>query len=244
MTEPLWLVRAGTVGYRRAWAWQRELVARRAAGEIPDTVLLLEHPHVYTLGKRGSDADVLVPEALLAAQGAEVVRTDRGGQVTYHGPGQLVGYPITLLDRAPDLRVWVGRIQDALIGVAAAYGADAHPEFGDATGVYVGPAKLAAIGMRVSRRVTSHGFALNCDTDLTRFAAIVPCGVPNAAVCSLSTLAGRPVTVAEALPVAERELARALDREPTLVEVGTLDLPALDYNPEPSATTATAASGR
>ena len=99
--EPLWLVRAGLVGYRRAWAWQRELVTRRAAGQIPDTVLLLEHPHVYTIGKRGADTDVLLPSAALAAAGAEVVRTDRGGQVTYHGPGQLVGYPVTLLPRAP-----------------------------------------------------------------------------------------------------------------------------------------------
>ena len=96
--EPLWTVRAGLVPYHRAWAWQRALVERRAAGEIPDTVLLLEHPHVFTIGKRGGDADVLVSEAWLAAQGAEVVHSDRGGQVTYHGPGQLVGYPITPRD--------------------------------------------------------------------------------------------------------------------------------------------------
>ncbi|HEX8928311.1 MAG TPA: hypothetical protein VGA45_05290, partial [Actinomycetota bacterium] len=107
--RPLWLVRAGTVPYRRAWAWQRALVERRAAGDIPDTVLLLEHPHVYTIGKRGSDADVLADPAWLAAHGAEVVRSDRGGQVTYHGPGQLVGYPITLLDPHPDVWRFVGR---------------------------------------------------------------------------------------------------------------------------------------
>jgi len=239
VSERLWVVRAGTVPYRRAWAWQRDLVARRLAGAIPDTVLLLEHPHVYTIGKRGKDDDVLIGPDELAEAGAEVVHTDRGGQVTYHGPGQLVGYPITLLARAPDLLGWVGRVQDALIGMAAEWGVEATADRGDRTGVWAGggdgdanPAKLAAIGMRISRRVTSHGFALNCDTDLTRFQAIVPCGMPDVPVCSLTTLTGRPVTVADVLPVAERELGRALDREPVAVDAATLALPAADHDPE------------
>src|SRR5919202_4682577 len=205
--QQLWTVRAGTVPYRRAWAWQRALAERRAAGAIPDTVLLLEHPHVYTIGKRGSDADVLADPAWLAAQGAEVVRTDRGGQVTYHGPGQLVGYPIALLDPHPDVWRFVGLVEQALIDVAAAFGLEARGERGDLTGVWVGDAKLAAIGMRVSRGVTTHGFALNCCTDLTRFQAIVPCGMPDKLACSLSGLLGRTVTVADALPVVERRLA-------------------------------------
>jgi lipoyl(octanoyl) transferase len=240
VAERLWVVDAGRVPYRRAWAWQRALVERRAAGSIPDAVLLLEHPHVYTLGKRGEDRDVLVPAEQLALAGAEVVRTDRGGQVTYHGPGQLVGYPITLLPRAPDLLNWVGRVQDALIGIAAEYGLKAHADRGDRTGVWVGPAKLAAIGMRVSRRVTSHGFALNCATDLRRFEAIVPCGLPGAPVCSLSSLTGRTVGVAEVLPVAARQLGRALEREPVAVDPATLDLPAEDYWPAPDRTPAPA----
>jgi len=227
----LWVVRAGVVPYRLAWAWQRALVERRAAGEIPDTVLLLEHPHVYTLGKRGDEADVLLPAMALAAAGAEVVHTDRGGQVTYHGPGQLVGYPITLLPRAPDLLAFVRTLQDALIGVAAEFGVAARGERGDHTGVWVGDAKLAALGMRVSRRVTSHGFALNCDTDLARFNAIVPCGLPDAGICSLSTLTGRTVTVEEVLPLAEHHLARALDRSAHTVDPATLDLPSEDYWP-------------
>ena len=240
MAGPLWLVRAGTVPYRRAWAWQRALVERRAAGEIPDTVLLLEHPHVYTLGKRGAEADVLLPPAALAAAGAEVVRTDRGGQTTYHGPGQLVGYPLTLLPRPPDLGAWVARVQAALVGVAAEYGLRAHAERGERTGVWVGEAKLAALGMRVSRRVTSHGFALNCSTDLDRFGAIVPCGLPGSAACSLSSLLGRTVTVAEALPVAERQLARALGRGPVAVDPATLELPAEDHWPDAPSGPATA----
>jgi lipoyl(octanoyl) transferase len=160
------------------------------------------------------------------------VRSDRGGQVTYHGPGQLVGYPITQLDPTPDIWRFVGRVEQALVDVAAAFGLDARGERGDLTGVWVGEAKLGAIGMRVSRGVTSHGFALNCATDLAYFNAIVPCGMPDKAACSLSSLLGREVPVAEALPVVERQLAERLDRTPILVDPATLDLPAQDYDPE------------
>jgi lipoyl(octanoyl) transferase len=230
--EELWTVRAGTVPYRRAWAWQRALVVRRAAGDIPDTVLLLEHPHVYTIGKRGSDADVLADPAWLTANGAEVVRSDRGGQVTYHGPGQLVGYPITRLDPNPDIWRFVGRVEAALVDVAEAYGLPARAERGDHTGVWVGEAKLGAIGMRVSRGVTSHGFALNCATDLAYFNAIVPCGLPDKAACSLSGLLDRPVPVAEVVPLVERRLAVRLGRRPVPVDPATLELPAQDHHPE------------
>ena len=228
----LWVVWAGTVPYRRAWSWQRDLVERRAAGDIPDTVLLLEHPHVYTIGKRGSDADVLADPAWLTARGAEVVRSDRGGQVTYHGPGQLVGYPITLLDPNPDIWRFVGRVEQALVDVAVDFGLEARGERGDQTGVWVGDAKLAAIGMRVSRGVTSHGFALNCATDLAYFNAIVPCGMPDKTACSLSSLLGREVPVAEVLPVVERRLAERLERSLVAVDPATLDLPVEDHDPE------------
>jgi lipoyl(octanoyl) transferase len=220
------------VPYRRAWAWQRALAERRAAGAIPDTVLLLEHPHVYTIGKRGSDSDVLADTAWLTVNGAEVVRSDRGGQVTYHGPGQLVGYPITLLDPKPDIWRFVGRVEQALVDVAAAFGLEARGERGDLTGVWVGDAKLGAIGMRVSRGVTSHGFALNCATDLAYFNAIVPCGMPDKAACSLSSLLGRHVPAAEVLPAVERHLAERLERAPVAVDPATLDLPASDHAPE------------
>jgi lipoyl(octanoyl) transferase len=226
------MVRAGTVGYRRAWSWQRTLVERRLAGEVPDVVLLLEHPHVYTVGKRGSEADVLASPEWLAARGAEVVRTDRGGQVTYHGPGQLVGYPITRLHPQPDVLRFVGRVADALAGVASELGIDARTDTGLHTGVWVGDAKLAAIGMRVSRAVTSHGFALNCATDLAMFGAIVACGLPEARACSLAGLLGRSVGVADALPLVERHLAERLGRAPVAVDAATLDLPADDYWPE------------
>jgi lipoyl(octanoyl) transferase len=222
--EPLWLVRAGLVPYRLAWDWQRELVERRVADEIPDTVLLLEHPHVYTIGKRGSDGDVLASPEWLAAQGADVVHTERGGQATYHGPGQLVGYPITRLDRAKGVWPFIARVERALVDVAADFGLQARGEFGDLTGVWVGDAKLVAIGMRVSRHVTSHGFALNCSTDLARFNAIIPCGMPDKAACSLSSLLGRTVTVDETLPLVERHLAERLERTPRPVDLATLEL--------------------
>jgi lipoyl(octanoyl) transferase len=223
---PLWLVRAGLVPYRLAWAWQRELVERRVAGEIPDTVLLLEHPHVYTIGRRGSDGDVLVSEDWLRALGAEVVHTERGGQATYHGPGQLVGYPITRLDRTKGVWPFIARVEQALVEVAADLGLQARGEFGALTGVWVGDAKLVAIGMRVSRDVTSHGFALNCSTDLSRFNAVIPCGMPDKAACSLSSLLGRTVTVEETLPLVERHLAERLERTSSLVDLATLELEA------------------
>ena len=223
---PLWLVRAGLVPYRVAWAWQRALVERRVAGEIPDTVLLLEHPHVYTIGKRGSDGDVLVSDDWLRAQGAEVIRTERGGQATYHGPGQLIGYPITRLDHAKGVWPFIARVEDALVDTAADLGLEARGEFGELTGVWVGDAKLVAIGMRVSRDVTSHGFALNCSTELARFTAIIPCGMPDKAACSLSSLLGRTVGVEEALPLVERHLAERLERAPCLVDLATLELEA------------------
>jgi lipoyl(octanoyl) transferase len=230
---PLWLARAGLVPYRRAWAWQRALVERRVAGEIPDTVLLLEHPHVYTIGKRGSDGDVLASPEWLAAQGAEVVRTDRGGQVTYHGPGQLVGYPITRVEGTKGVWPFLRRVERALVDVAGAFGLQARGESGLLTGVWVGDAKLVAIGMRVSRGVTSHGFALNCATDLARFNAIIPCGLPDKPACSLSSLLGRTVTVEETLPLLERQLAERLERAPARVELATLDLPAEEHTNAP-----------
>jgi lipoyl(octanoyl) transferase len=230
--EPLWVVRAGTVAYRRAWAWQRALVERRAAGEIPDVVLLLEHPHVYTLGKRSADADVLASPEWLTARGAEVVRSDRGGQTTYHGPGQLVGYPVARLHPEPDVLRFIGRVAAALADVAGDFGLEARVEGGLRTGVWVGDAKLAAIGMRVSRGVTSHGFALNCATDLSMFGAIVPCGMPEVEACSLSGLLGRTVGVGDVLPLVERRLAERLERSPVAVDAATLDLPAADHRPD------------
>ena len=207
------IVRAGRVPYLDAWERQRTLHARRVADEIPDTVLLLEHDPVYTAGKRTEAWE-------RPTNGTEVVDVDRGGRITWHGPGQLTGYPIVKLPDPVDVVAHVRRLEDALIAVCSSYGVAALRVEGR-SGVWV-PAddqrpdrKVAAIGIRVARGVTMHGFALNCDCDLRSFDAIVPCGITDAGVTSLTAEAGRPVTVDDVLPVVESALRRVL--EPTVV---------------------------
>jgi lipoyl(octanoyl) transferase len=202
---------ADAVDYGDAWQVQRQVHELRAAGEIPDTCLLLEHQPVYTAGKRTSPLDRPVGDP-----GAPVIDVDRGGKITWHGPGQLVGYPIVALDEPVDVVSYVRLIEDAMIGVCAAFGVTAVRVEGR-SGAWLpgdGPGrpdrKIAALGIRVARGVTMHGFALNCDCDLSWYDRIVPCGISDATVTSLSAEAGRPITVADALPVAERELARVL----------------------------------
>jgi lipoyl(octanoyl) transferase len=188
------------VPYAEALALQRALVEERRAGRIEDTLLLLEHPHVLTLGVRGDGgrSHILATDAALAEHGIDVHETGRGGDITYHGPGQLIGYPIVDLkpDRC-DVHRYVRDLEDVLIRTAASYGIDASRVDG-LTGVWVGRNKLAAIGVRIARWITSHGFALNVTTDLDYFELIVPCGIPDRGVTSLSRLLGRPVDLREA----------------------------------------------
>jgi lipoyl(octanoyl) transferase len=198
--DPALLVRRlGLVPYGDALKMQGELVEERRAGRIGDTLLLLEHPPVITLGvkTRGKSANIVAPREVLAREGVEVVETGRGGDVTYHGPGQLVGYPI--LDLKPDrcdVHRYVRDLEEALIRAVAGFGVDARRVQG-LTGVWVGRAgreeKLAAIGVRISRWITSHGFALNVSTDLRHFSFIVPCGIADRGVTSLSRVLGRDV---------------------------------------------------
>jgi lipoyl(octanoyl) transferase len=189
----------GVVSYADALAFQRELVDERRAGRIGDVLLLLEHPHVLTLGARaaGSRLHILAAPDALDARGVEVHEAGRGGDVTYHGPGQLVGYPILDLqpDR-PDVHRYVRDLEEVLIRTAADYGIHAGRIEG-LTGVWVEGEKLAAIGVRISRWVTSHGFALNVATDLDYFSLIVPCGIADRGVTSLARLLGRRLERAE-----------------------------------------------
>jgi lipoyl(octanoyl) transferase len=200
----LTIVRAGVVDYRVAWDEQRRLHEAVADGVTPDTVLLLEHPSVYTAGKRTEPFD-------RPMDGTPVVDVDRGGKITWHGPGQLVGYPIVRLPDPVDVVAYVRRMERMLIAVCAELGLSATTVEGR-SGVWVpaderGPdRKVAAIGIRVARGVTQHGFALNCDCDLSAYDRIVPCGIRDAGVTSLSVELGRDVTVAEVLPVVERHL--------------------------------------
>jgi lipoyl(octanoyl) transferase len=197
-------IRAGLIDYQQAWDWQRQLHDQRVAEEVPDTVLLLEHPPVFTAGRRTDASERPV-------DGTPVVDVDRGGKITWHGPGQLVGYPILELPDPMDVVAYVRRMERVLIDVCAEVGL-ATGQIEGRSGVWVaaaqrGPArKVAAIGVRVAQRVTLHGFALNCDPDLSWFDRIVPCGIADAGVTSLTAELGRQVTVAEVLPVVEKHL--------------------------------------
>jgi lipoyl(octanoyl) transferase len=191
--------RLGLVPYQDALDLQRELVEDRRAGRIPDQLLLLQHPPVITLGvkARNDRSHVLASADVLDQQGVQLFETGRGGDVTYHGPGQLVGYPI--LDLRPDrcdVHRYVRDLEEALIGTAAAFGVTTRRIPG-LTGVWAGNNKLAAIGVRISRWITSHGFAFNVSTDLSHFNLIVPCGIADKGIASLEALLGRPVQVAD-----------------------------------------------
>ncbi len=196
------------VPYEIAWAEQRRLHAARVAGEVDDTVMLLEHEPVYTAGKRTE-----AHERPLLDAGAPVIDVDRGGKITWHGPGQIVGYPIVRLPEPVDVVAFVRRVEQVLIEVCSEFGVPAgRVEVKGRSGVWIpaderGPArKLGAIGLRVAQGVSMHGFALNCDCDLAWFDRIVPCGIADAEVTSLSAELGRHVGVDEVLPVVERHL--------------------------------------
>lgn len=198
----------GCVDYERAWDLQRSIAQARAEGQVGDTLLLLEHPLTYTLGRRSNPSDLLLPREALEAQGATVVDVDRGGEVTFHGPGQLVGYPIiTIRDWGGPLR-YVRALEAVLISTLDAFGVRAERIEG-LTGVWVGDAKIAAIGVKISRGVTTHGFALNVATDLAWFRHIVPCGIHDREVTSMERLLGRAVSLEEVSAV----VAERFDRE-------------------------------
>jgi lipoyl(octanoyl) transferase len=192
-SRPLEVRRLGRMPYAEGLDLQARLVADRQAGRIPDTLLLLEHDPVFTLGRNARPEHVLFPEAELRARGFEVFETGRGGDVTYHGPGQVVGYPI--MDLAPDrcdVHRYVRDLEEVLIRTCGDYGVAAGRVPG-MTGAWVGAEKIAAIGVRIARWVTSHGFAFNVAGDTAPFGLIVPCGIRGRGVTSLERVVGRPV---------------------------------------------------
>ena len=214
MTERRTLVvrRLGTVGFEEAWDLQRELVRRRKAGEIEDQLLLLEHRSVYTFGRRGDLGHVMIDDARRRELGIELVHTDRGGDVTWHGPGQLVGYPI--IDLTPDRKDvarYVRDLEEAILRTMADFGVRGERVKG-LTGVWVGREKVAAIGVRISRWITSHGFAFNVRNSLEAYGHIVPCGIEDRGVTTLSILAGRPIAVDEAADRLTEHFAGVFDR--------------------------------
>jgi lipoyl(octanoyl) transferase len=212
--RPLHVRRLGRVEYAEALELQRHLVEERKGGRIPDQLLLLEHPPVITLGvrSRSNRSHVVATSHELADRGVDVVETGRGGDVTYHGPGQLVGYPI--LDLRPDrcdVHRYVRDLEEVLIRSAAHFGVEAGRVKG-LTGAWAGGDKLAAIGVRISRWITSHGFALNVATELSHFDLIIPCGIADRGVTSLERLLGRPVSLGEVADVVVIAFADVFER--------------------------------
>jgi lipoyl(octanoyl) transferase len=213
---PLEVRRLGVVDYTKAWQLQRELAEERIAGG-PDTLLLLEHSPVYTAGRRTEAHERPV-------DGAPVIDTDRGGKITWHGPGQLVGYPIVGLAQPIDVVKYVRRLEDSLIAVCASLGLQTGKVEGR-SGVWVSGGdgrqarKIAAIGIRVARATTLHGFALNCDCDLDAFSSIVPCGISDAGVTSLSAELGRRITVADVTETVAEAVRDALDGRTALTSI-------------------------
>ena len=205
-SRALQVIHAGQMDYLAAWEWQRELVRQRSAGAIGDTLLLIEHPHTYTLGRSTKDGHLLITPEQLAEQSIALVESDRGGDITYHGPGQVVGYPILKLSQhGGDLLHYLRLLEETLIVALASYGVTAGRIAG-LTGVWVGDAKIAAIGVKLSASgVTQHGFALNVATDLRYFQQIIPCGIADKGVTSLERLLGTARPPAEV----ERRVAAA-----------------------------------
>ncbi len=212
----------GRVNYRDSWELQKTLSLRRLQNEIPDTLLLLEHPPTLTLGRNADPTNLLWNESTLRQQGIEVVQSDRGGDVTYHGPGQLVGYPILNLQcppHEPNLHGYFRKLEAVLIQTLASFGVRSG-RFEGYTGVWVGmesvpfaPEKIAAMGIRVSRWVTQHGFALNISPNLDHFSGIVPCGIREYGVTSLEKVLGRSIALEDISPEVVRAFGEVFGME-------------------------------
>jgi len=178
----------GSCAYYKAWDIQKDLHTKRLRKEITDTLILVEHPHVYTLGKNANAQHLIASQDYLKSKGIEIYNVDRGGDITYHGPGQLVGYPIfNLKDHRESVSWYVHTVEDVLIQMLADYGIIAR-RIEKLTGVWVGDKKIAALGMRVSRWVTMHGFALNVSTDLSLYDGIIPCGIVSKGITRIADL--------------------------------------------------------
>ena len=215
MPKPLEVRRLGVVRYQDALDLQRELVEERRGGHVPDLLLLLQHPPVITVGVKGDGgrSHVVASASLLTTLGVDICETGRGGDVTYHGPGQIVGYPI--LDLRPDrcdVHRYVRDLEEVMIRICADYRLDGQRCDG-LSGAWIGENKIGAIGVRISRWITSHGFAFNVSTNLDEFNLIVPCGIPNRGVTSLERTAGRDIPIGEVEEAMVRRFCEVFERE-------------------------------
>ncbi len=226
----------GRVDYGTAWSAQGELFNARRAGAIGDCLLLLEHPPTYTLGRRTGPSDLIYDDSSRAARSISLYEVDRGGRATYHGPGQLVGYPIISLGERYDVIAYVRKLEEVLIRTAADLGLEARRKRD--TGVWVGNDKLAAIGVKITRGITMHGFALNLTTDLTMFAGIVPCGLNDRGVTSVEAITGRAHSVRAAAVIAAHHAGVVFGRRLVWTAPDDLGAPSLTRAPLTSSTTA------
>lgn len=240
--QAAWL---GSVDYSAAWSWQRELFLARLEAERPDMLMLLEHPHTYTLGRRAIADDLVYGEAERAALGISMYEVDRGGRATYHGPGQLVGYPILELGDRYDVITYLRKLEDVVIRTAADLGVEARRD-PDHTGVWVGSDKLGAIGVKITRGITMHGFALNVTTDLTMFSGIVPCGIQGRWVTSIAAQTGIRHSVKAVGELAANHLADAFDLPLAWVHQSSLRGPGVttDLDRDSTKTSGEALKGR
>lgn len=217
MREPLNIVRLGRMRYGDAMEIMEAQVMARIRDEVPDTVYLLEHEPVLTMGRRAEKDHIVASEAQLQARGIEVFETGRGGDVTYHGPGQIVGYPvISLAPERKDVRRYVRDLEEMMVRVCARYGVEAGREEGLIGAWIESNRKIGAIGVRISKWVTSHGFALNVSSDLTAFDLIVPCGISDRGVTSLHRELGCPMSMEDAYAHVEAELRATFDGRPAV----------------------------
>jgi len=212
--------------YRRAWRLQQDIVAQRKAGEIGDTLLLLEHEPVVTLGRDGSRASLKRTPKEMLQQGIDLVESDRGGDATYHGPGQVVGYVIVdLRPDQKDIRKYVTNLEQAMLETLRYFGLDGG-RVDDAPGTWLlePPRKIGAIGARVSRWVTHHGFAFNVNTNLSHFDVIVPCGIADKGVTSLEKELGRRLSMVDVMETLAENVAKSLDRMPRCGHIASLPM--------------------
>jgi len=223
MTDELWVCNLPAIEYRESTALQERVRAARQAERIPDTLLLLEHPPVYTRGRRSDPAELSMGEAWYREQGIDIVDTNRGGRVTYHGPGQLVGYPIMRID---DVVAYLRTMERAIVAALADAGISARARPGegpDFTGVWAAERKIASIGVHVARGVTTHGFAVNVDNDLAPFGWVVPCGLTGVQMTSVLQESGPGEDDVPLLGAVRRDMAarfaQAFERRPVLVDV-------------------------
>jgi lipoyl(octanoyl) transferase len=212
----------GRTRYAETWELQRKLFELRHRGLIEDVLLYTEHEHVYTIGKGGDQNHLLASDDELSKDGTEVFRIDRGGDITYHGPGQVVGYPILDLNQySPDIHKYLRHLEDVIIGMLSTYGIPAGREEG-MTGVWVAGEKIAAIGVKVSKWVTMHGFALNVNTDLQKFERIIPCGIFHKGVTSIQRILGKEMSLHEVETRLTESFAAIFGCSPVVVPPDTL----------------------